>query len=276
MTNPVTAKHSYNAGDLISILPGFKKNYEDHGQKVLIYQELGFPVDLGGFDHPVKNSEGQHVCMNQTMFDMLYPLIRNQEYVEDFKVWNGEKVDYDFGMVRDGKQVPIPNGSIFHWPFMTFPDLTCDVSAPWINTIRKSKNAHWLSDKIIVNRTFRYTNPYISYYFLKQYGDNVLFMGAHEEWEGFNKAFNLDTGLMPVLDFMEAAQKIEACKLFIGNQSLLWHIANATGARNIVELSSEYPNCWPTVDGGHGVAYQQAMEHLTEKLMKIKTPELVR
>ncbi len=273
MTNPVTVKHSYNAGDLISILPGFKKNFEDNDQKVIIYQELGFPVEMNGFDHPIKNEEGQHVCMNQGMFDMLYPLIRNQQYVEDFRVWGGEKVDYDFGMVRDGKQVPIPNGSIFHWPFMTFPDLTCDVSAPWIDIVRKSKNAHWLGDKIVVNRTSRYTNPYIHYGFLKEYGDKVLFMGTHNEWLSFNKAFGLDTGLMPVLDFMEAAQKIQACKLFIGNQSLLWHIANSIGADNILELSSDYPNCWPTTAGGHGIAYQQALEHLVKKLMK-KEPKL--
>lgn len=276
MGKTITCRHSFNAGDLIASIAGFKKIFDETETKVIIYQELNFPGSYyEGAVSPIKDDRGEQVCMNETMFNMLSPLIKSQRYVEDYRIWKGEQVDYDFTRIRDGKLIPMPNGNIFHWPFMAFPDLSCDLSIPWIDPVGVSRNEYFLKDKIIINRTSRYPNPYVNYFFLKDYEPNVLFMGVNEEWETFNKTFDLQTGFLPCVDFLQAAQRIMACKLFIGNQSFLWHISNAIKKNNsILEACPTFPNCSPTT-GGYSIVYQHALEYYATKLMNNQKPVTV-
>ena len=85
MEEYIKIKHSFNAGDLISILPGLRQLYRNTGKKVKIFQRL----DLGAFFYPnqinsTTDNSDMPVCMNKRLFYMLKPLIEAQEYIESF------------------------------------------------------------------------------------------------------------------------------------------------------------------------------------------------
>lgn len=248
-------KHSFNAGDLITVLPGLQHLYRTKGIKTVFMQRLGLPAFYyNGATHPTKEGD-QQVCMNKTMWAMMQPLLNNQDYIEDAIEWQGQKVDIDFDIVRDRTFIPMPNGSIHHWPFFVFPELSCNPAEQWI------KKCNTVTNGIIINFTERYRNPYLSYYFLKDY-NNVRFTGTESEHADFCKSWNLDIPLINIKDFKELADTIAGAKLFIGNQSFCWHLADAMKVNRILEVCTAFPNTFPTGANGAVVLYQEALEVL--------------
>lgn len=254
-----TIKHSFNAGDLIVLLPGIRHLYKETGKKTRVYQRL----NLGAFYyegavHPIE-SEGKPVCMNQRIFDMMKPLIESQEYIESFRVWQGEEVEFDIDLTRDSKWIPMPAGLIHHWAWALVPAMACDLSEKWLD----ANNIDFpdYMNKIIINRTERYTNPYISYFFLKEHEDKLIFSGTEHEHAEFCKQNNLQIPRLIVKDFLELAQAIGSCRFFIGNQSLNWHLADSQKMPRILELCPQFPNTFPTGANGYTFYHQKSLQY---------------
>ncbi len=251
-------RHSFNPGDLITILPGLQHLYKTQNTKTVFMQRLNLPAFYyQGADHPT-TFQGEQVCMNVDMWDMMIPLLKSQKYIEDAVIWEGQEFNLDFDLSRDRKLIPMPNGSIHHWPWFLMPDLACDLSEGWIKCNSVS------NDSIIVNFTQRYRNPHLSYYFLKNY--DVKFVGTNEEHALFCKQNNLSLEHLQVNDFKELAEIIKGAGLFIGNQSFCWHLADAMKVNRILEVCPAFPNTFPTGRNGHAVLYQEAMELLASIL----------
>lgn len=264
----ITFKHSFNSGDAITILPGIKSVYQQTGKKAIIYQRLDLPADYSHNDnHPIKSADGRMVCMNRAMFDMLKPLIEAQEYIERFEVWNGEKVDFDFDLTRQNSQMPLPGGNIFYWPTLIFPQLVPDFSEKWINTPPDHEERYLWKDYIIVNRTERYRNPYINYSFLKPHEKKIAFVGTGREHDDFCKSFDLNIIKLPARNFLYLAIFIDNCRFFMGNQSLCYHIAEATNTKRILEICTQFPNTFPTSKDGYPFIAQEAVEYFFNKLL---------
>src|SRR4051812_40595689 len=108
MSEFISIKHSFNAGDMVVILPGLRQLYRDTGKKVKIFQRLNLPAH---YYHNQINStldeSGESVCMNLRVFNMLKPLIEAQEYIESFEVWEGQEVQLDYDLTRDSKSIPM-------------------------------------------------------------------------------------------------------------------------------------------------------------------------
>src|ERR1700690_770259 len=113
MIRSVSYLHPFKAGDLISTLPGIKHIYDTTGVPAVIYQRLGMREY---FDFP-----GQ--CMGLQMFKMLEPLLKSQEYILDFRVWEGERVDCDTTPSRDSMVLNLPNEILPHWVWAGIPEL---------------------------------------------------------------------------------------------------------------------------------------------------------
>lgn len=251
----------YNSGDLIASLPGFQKIYRETGLKARIYQQIGLPASYyEGAEHPIKNKSGQQVCMNMPTFRMMRKLLENQEYIEQYNTWRGEKCDFDFVDTRDRKRVPMPYGDIHFWPFMVMPDLSCDLSVPWIDVDIAEQKWQKYKNYIIVNRTSRYNNPYIHYFFLKKYENQIIFVGVKEEHEKFCADWGVDVHHEVVQDFLEIACILKAAKGFLGNQSFCWHLADAMKLRRILEYSPHFPNTHPKGANGQIAVYQESLE----------------
>jgi len=295
----LTFKHSFNSGDLITVLPGIKHLAEKNGQKAVIYQRLNLPANYGHNDaHPVKSEDGTQVCMNRQMFDMMKPLIESQEYVERFEIWDGQEVTFDYDLTRHDARMPLPGGDIHKWPSLIYPQLECELDKPWIyvnypervkrhdghyeagcisiggrGKVEHLCNETYPIGQIVINRTARYRNPYISYHFLKNHTNRIVFIGTKDECDSFCKEWGLgdESGnyiyRLAVNDFYKVAQAIKGCKFFIGNQSLAWHIADAMKVPRILEVCVEYPNTFPTGPNGYSFVKQGALEYRFNKLL---------
>lgn len=266
--NNLSIKHSFNAGDLISLLPGLQHLYSRKGTKIIFYQKIDFPAHYyDGAYSPIRNSEGQQVCLNDEMFFRLKPLLESQPYIQSFQKWEGQEVDIDIDQTRDSRFIPMPAGLLHYYNFAKFPQLTCDLSIPWLHVTERSVVKNKFADKILINRTHRYTNPYISYYFLKEYQDNLLFAGTEDEHQTFCKQFNLDIEYLKTDDFLQLAQIISWCKGGLYNQSLLFHMADALKKHRILELCSAFPNTFPTGVNGYAFYYQNSLEYFFHQLI---------
>jgi len=265
----LSVKHSFAGGDLITLLPGLRHVYLKTGKKWVIYQRVGFEgFYYEGAIPSTVDSEGRCVTMNKAHFEMLKPLILSQEYIADFVEWKGEKVDIDTDKSRDSRAIPIPYSPLHWWNFFIAPELICDLSERWLNVLCATVSGGNITEKIIINRTERYNNPYIHFYFLKPYEKDILFIGTPKEYAIFCDKWQLEIEYLPVNDFLEAAQYLSNCRFFVGGQSLLFHVSDAMKIPRILEVCAPFPNTFPTGKLGFAYVNQESFELLFDKLYK--------
>lgn len=257
-----SVKNSLPAGDLLSALPGMRQAWADTGKKAIIYQRLNM-IGEGWFGgaSPFKNDEGLPVCMNEKMFYALYPLLKSQEYVEDFLIYTGEPVEIDLDKTRSEYNVNVPKGLINRWPFYIYPQMTADLSQQWL-----SVKPQYPTSQIVLNFTDRYRNDFINYFFLKEYEDNCVFVGLPGECDRFNKQWNLNVPFIKCPDLLFLAELLSACKLFLGCQSMAFQIAEGLKIPRILEVCSVWPNVIPQGANGYDFYHQGALEFFVKKL----------
>lgn len=285
----LTYLHNCNSGDLIAALLCLQEAYRKCHKKAIIYQVLDMPGHyMPGLIHSVKNDKGIQVTFNQKMFDMMRPLLLAQEYIEDFQVYDGQKIDIDLTIIRESvvgtedesvkphtiiraKQfVNIPYLPLPTWLMVAFPNLACDISKPWISLPEEDVEDS-ISDYVLVNRTERYKSLDMDYRFLKKYQSGLLFIGTEKEHYQFCKEFELDFSRLQVENFLELAQALRACRFFIGNQSFPWNLANAMGVPRILEMFDQAPNCLPFVgEDNYGTYWTEHFEYHFEQLYNKK------
>lgn len=257
MLNVLKYKTSSPAGDLISFMAGIKKMWEDTGKKGVVYQRLNMPgAGTETSIHPYKNQFDEPVCMNEYMYKMLYPLITSQSYVEDYKIYDGEKdLDVDFDLIRMERYTNQPRGSLNRWFNYVFPQMASDLSVSWIDVPQKKNN------KIVINFTQRYRNHLTTYHFLKEHQDNIVFVGLKNERDLFCSTWNLDIEHFIVQDFYQLAVLIKGCKFFLGNQSFCYQLAEAMKVPRILEISPHLPNVIPVGKNGYDFYHQGSLDY---------------
>lgn len=227
----ISFKHSGNVGDAIYALSVIKAITMSRGAHAEIYFQLGVPSGFDAKNHPVGN-----VQMNQSMFDLVYPLLMAQPYISNVELYVNDPVDYDLDLFRkDNKNLSA--GNIQSWYSSSYPELRPILHEQNL-FVRPIKN-----DYIIVNRTSRYNNVYIDYSILRNY-ENVYFVGVESEYKALAN-HNKNLKHLVVKDFLELAQYIAGCKLFIGNQSMAFAIAEQLKVRRILEQYIPAPNVIP-------------------------------
>lgn len=254
-------KHLCNAGDLVAAMPAIKKYYQLTGKKVIICQQLNVPAQYPiGSKHPVTDDEGTYVCMNRKMLDMITPLLLSQEYIGGVEEYVGQDVHIDLDVIRQKCFVNMPFGAIQSWVMLAYPDLATDLTKPWIEVPKWVGNR--FSNKIVVNFTDRYRNNIATYFFLKDYQEDLLFAGTQKERDAFCEQWKLDIELLHVGDFHDLAIAINSCRFFLGNQSMCWNLAEAMKTPRILELSLTAPNCIPFIgEDSYGFFHQIGAEH---------------
>ena len=260
----ITFGHRCNSGDVIAAMAGIKEVCIKMGEKAIIYQRLNWPGDYyKGAVHPVVH-EGQQVCLNKEMFDLLRPLIISQDYIEDFVVFDNQKFTVDLDIIRDKCFVNIPHQMIQSWIMLAYPDMACDLSKPWI----KVEDNPILSGVGVINYTERYRNNNIDYSFLKKYESRVVFAGTEKEYGLFYRKWDLNIPFLGTDNFLDLAKCLKGAKFFAGNQSFCWNLANAMGVPRILEICSWAANCQPFVgEKNFGYYHQGAAEYYFERLM---------
>lgn len=260
---PIIFGHRANAGDVISVMAGIKQVCKKLNEKAIFVQRLNWPGHYyDGAVHPVTH-EGEMVCMNKSIFDILRPLMLSQDYIEDFQVYENQKITIDLDVIRDKCFTNIPYGMIQSWTMLAYPDMACDLSKPWVNVEKQDL----IKDKVVINFTERYRNETIDYSFLKKYEPHLIFSGTSKEYGLFYRKWGLDIPYLAVTDFLDLAQCVKGCRFFLGNQSFLWNLANAMSVPRILELSAMAPNCQPFIgEDNFGFYYTKAAQYYFERL----------
>ncbi len=259
-------------GDVIYLLQGIKHVCESSGAKAEIYIWLDRKVEA---PYPGANHPHDGVGINRYALDMLKPLLEAQPYVAFVKEWAGQPITIDLDELRTKVIAPMPYGSITRWAGYAWPDMQCDTGKEWINVntyfdLDAVMGARAIIDqangKILINRTSRYQNSQAHYWFLREYEQDLLFVGLPAEYEAFCNEWELnrfrDNGVkfLEVKNFLELAFAMRVCKYFIGNQSFCFALAEAMKIPRLLEVCNYAPNVIPCGENGYDFLHQFALE----------------
>lgn len=246
--------HSGNAGDVIYALPTLKRIFEITGTPINLYLKTGKPLVLSGYmSHPLGT-----VMLNQKMVDMLAALINEQSYIARCEVYNNQKIHIDLDFFRS-RLFSLDNSNIARWcSYIT--GVTPQLWKPWVS-VKADKS---YAGSVVIARSERYRNSEINYSFLSQYS-NLIFIGVESEYEDIRKAIP-NIQWVKVDDFLKLAQIIAGCKLFIGNQSFPFSVAEALKVPRILEVYYHTANVIPEGEDAHDFYFQEHFESLVKEL----------
>lgn len=243
--------HSGNSGDIIYALPAlYELSKKGSANLFLKSNQPGVYKEF----HPLGD-----VMLNDKMIDMLIPLLEYQPQIALCKKYENELLDYDLDIFRKFSFM-LDRGSITKWYFNVF-GISADTSKPWLIAPKEEQ----YKDSIIVSRSHRYRAPFITYNFLNKY-KNVCFIGVPEEYNDIKKEVP-NIKHLPVNDFLQMATIINSCKLFIGNQSFPFSIAEGLKVNRLLEVFYKCPNVIVEGMGANDFMYQPQFEYSVERLL---------
>jgi hypothetical protein len=265
MTNNFIVFKTFSpSGDLISFLSGMRRLYLDTGRKAMVYHRLNvIGGSYIGADSAYDDGDNNPICFGRYAFDMMHPLLLSQEYIYDYRIYDGEMFEIDLDKLRMQTFTNQPKGSLNRYPNYVFPQMATDLSEPWIEV----EGDNWFNDKVLINFTVRHRNSFINYFFLKQYEDRIIFTGLPKERDLFCKEFGLKIPLLEVSDFLQLAKAIKGCKFLLSNQSMVFQIAEAMKVPRILEIFPMIPNVIPVGKDAFDFYHQQAAEVFFKKLI---------
>jgi hypothetical protein len=244
-------KHSGNAGDLIYALPVMHALAK--GGNIHLHLHINQPVIYPNMQHPLGN-----VMLNEKMLAGLQPLILAQPGIATCDAYSGGPLHYDLDVFRT-YPYNYKMGHIARWYFLVFAT-NYDLGKAWLQV----KGDESYKDTIVIARSQRYRQPGISYRFLERYPKKV-FVGIEQEYREMKEVI---PGLeyRPVKDFYELASVIQGSRLFIGNQSFPFSIAEGLKTRRLLEMYFQSPNVIVEGPEGYDFCYQPQFEKLVKDL----------
>lgn len=244
-------KHSGHIGDLMYALPVIKELAKT--KKCNLYIQLNYKIGRKGYyKHPAGN-----IMINERIYNMILPLLENQNYIHSVKNWEGEIIDIDLDLFRG-----FPFSSDFHsirW-YYHITGTQPDMNLKYVDVELDEKN----KNKIVVVRTFRGRNPLIDYSFLKEYND-ILFLGTKSEYDDFIKSVP-NAEFYDVNDFLELAQIMKSSKFVITNQTFAFALVEGLKVNRILEASPHFPAVFPIGNNGYDFYFQNQFEALVKKM----------
>jgi len=123
-----------------------------------------------------------------------------------------------------------------------------DLSKPWLFGIHPKPTV-----EIIINDTgtARWPGFTVNWDALKPYESKCGFIGWDTEYEEFKKARSLNVKRIPVRHALEFARVIKGSKLYIGNQSLGWAIAEGLKCPRVIDSTYGMIQEYPQSQNGH-------------------------
>jgi hypothetical protein len=223
--------HSGHCGDIINSLPVIKKIANSHICNLYLRLNKTIPVDH--LDHPF----GQ-VYLNDRGFKMLDPLLKKQKYLSNVEIFKGQEIDVNLDLIRE---LPIAlEFDSMRYSFHIAGEQT-DLSEEFIQVEEHEK----VKNKIVIQRSLRRQNHLINYKFLNKYED-VYFVGVKNEYEELKKEIN-HLIFYDCESFLEMASIIKSSKIFIGNASLGFTLAEGLKIPRLLESSP-----WSSPQQVHG------------------------
>jgi hypothetical protein len=226
-----TFKHSGDLGDIVYSLPAVKAL----GGGVL-YLDVN-----GGRSDPVLSQYAFHGRTNFNIggYHAIRPLLVEQSFIEDVRIWKGERVDYNLDLFRRRISEPKTNLALLYLREFGLDEAL--YHQPWL-ALRST--AISLAKPIVVNRTPRYQSKY--HWWLIN-NDNIVpravFVGHAKEHELFEFTFQCAVEYLRTENALHIARILKGTQILIGNQSFVMSIAIGLGTPFWQEVYDPLPNC---------------------------------
>jgi len=207
-------------GDFIHQLSVVNEIYIRTGKKGVIYLSEQFEKFRTGVEHTFKDT---------------YDIVKSQEYIEDYKIYNGETIHLNLSAWRQSNILYRKN---YYHLFLEVYGI------PWCKHkfLNMQQDNKW-SDKVLINITdYRYNNSFDFKSLYAVYGDNLQFISmTKQHYDFFKTTFQLDIPYYSPSSLIELCSAISSCKLFIGTGSALLSLAFAFHTKAII-LSIDNPS----------------------------------
>ena len=240
--------HYGHLGDVVNSLPVIKELSKTH--KCNFYIQAKKPLEPNARHY---KRFGDYVFLTDANVDMLSPLFMNQPYIHKVDKYTNQEIDIDLNLIRE---MPIDfNIDSVRW-YSQLTGIHTDLSVPYIF----AEPHDVIKNKVTIMRNVRRKNYFTNYKFLKKY-ENLLFIGLNDEYEDLKKEVpNLE--FYDCKDFLEMAQIIKSSKLFLGNLSFGYTIAEGLKIPRLLESVPEFPLVYPNGKNAYDFYFQEHFEKL--------------
>ena len=244
--------HSGHLGDVINALPVLKELSKKSKCNLYLQKEKNLEADAANYKH-----KGDKIYMTDRMVNMVLPLLKNQDYINQVEIFNNQKIDIDLDLFR---KIPMNfNLDEVRWYFHLV-GVHVDLSKQYLF----ADEHKLIKKKIVIMRSTRRKNTFINYKFLRDF-DEVLFLGLQNEYDDLKKEIpNLN--FYDCKNFLEAAEIIKSSKFFIGNSSFGFTIAEGLKVPRVMESYPDFPVIYPNGGLGYDFYFQKHFEKICKKL----------
>ena len=238
--------HYGHLGDVVNSLPIVKELSKTH--KCNFYIQAKKPLEPNARHY---KRFGDHVFLTKTNVDMLLPLFMKQSYIHKVDKYTNQEIDIDLNLIRE---MPINHDlDSVRWYFQ-LTGVHSDLSVPYLFVVPHKV----IKNKVVIIRNARRKNSFTNYKFLKKY-ENLLFIGLNDEYEDLKKEVpNLE--FYDCKDFLEMAQIIKSSKLFLGNLSFGYTIAEGLKIPRLLEAGPDFPVVYPNGKNAYDFYFQEHFE----------------
>lgn len=254
MTNKLVFKHSGRLGDIVYSLPLVKYLAESSGQQADYYIPCDVPSRLGrNVYHP-----GGELMVGPALFGFIEPLLAIQPYLRKICFVRSSELPSEYVDLDRFKQcgLNLKAGLIQGWYRKAF-GVPFPIEAPWLCVPEHSRSPQAGAPRfnVLIGRTTRFCNTAINYGFLDEI-EHVGFIGLPFEYDDFVSRHGLRSlHHVPINNALELAQNMLDCKVYIGNQSVNFAIADAMKIPRALEAFEPVPVASPV--GGVCIEYTQ-------------------
>ena len=187
------------------------------------------------------------------------PLLKKQPFLSKVDLYKKETIDINLDFFRE---LPINfNIDSVRW-YAHLTGVNPDLSKPYLLKIEKNKK---YEKSIVFMRSLRRQNQNIKFNFLNKY-NNLLFIGLQNEYLDLKKQIK-NLKFHDCKDFLEMAQIIKSGKLFIGNLSLGFTIAEALKVPRLLESYLDFPLVYPNGKNGYEFYFQNHFQKFVKKII---------
>ena len=246
--------HYGHLGDIINSLPVIKELSKNKKCSLYIQKEKKIPDHVASKDHPFGD-----IYLSEKSISKILPLLKEQKFLNKVAIHNNEEIDVDLNFFRE-LSLNFNIDSVRWYSHIT------GVHPNLIDSYLDAPKNERFKDYIVIMRSLRRQNKFIDYSFLNSY-EKIIFIGLENEFENLKKTIkNLE--YYNSKDFLELASIIKNAKIFIGNLSFGYALAEGLKVSRLLESAPNFPLVYPNGHNAYDFYFQNHFENLVKKLFK--------
>lgn len=258
----IGVKHSGQLGDIIYSLPFLKSYISKNGHEKIV---LFIPSDKKANRAKGLKHIGGDLMISVGMFNFIKPLLVCQNFIFDVIYMPEKEIPegvLDLDLIRAGI-LNLSAGNIRSYYFKIFGLMDLCKGA-WLEIPDAEEESVY---DVIIGRSTRYLNKSIDYSVINDCNLKVGYIGSDYEFSVFSSTYpGLICDRIEVRTGLSAAQLILSSKIYIGNQSLFFALAEGLNHPRLLESFEPVPNVVPTPgNSGAFISTVGMMSMLAEK-----------